>query len=42
MYIQLDLEVVCKRPKKERRPAYFHEFWSEEVYCIKYPQKRKF
>jgi hypothetical protein len=42
MYAQLDLEVICKRFKKEGRLPNFHEFWNEEVHCIKDFQIRKF
>jgi hypothetical protein len=41
MYAQLDLEVIHKRPQKEKRPANFHEFQIEEAHCKKDPPKRK-
>jgi hypothetical protein len=37
---QLDLEVMPKRPRKERRPSSFHEFWSEE-FCPKKTSKNE-
>jgi hypothetical protein len=36
---QLDLKVVCKRPKKKRRPSNFYEFWSKQVHSKKHPIK---
>jgi hypothetical protein len=41
MRTQIDLKVIYKRFKRERRPSKFHEFWSEEVHCKKDLQKRK-
>jgi hypothetical protein len=41
MCVQLDLEMMCKRPKKEGRLPNFHEFWNEEVQCTKDPPKKK-
>jgi hypothetical protein len=42
MCVQFDLEVMCKRPPKKRRPSNFHQFWSEEeVYGKKHPKKKK-
>jgi hypothetical protein len=41
MCAQVDLEVMCKRFKNERRLPNFHEFWSKEVHLIKDLQKRK-
>jgi hypothetical protein len=35
MCIQLDLEVICKRPPKKRMPFNFHEFWSEKLHYEK-------
>jgi hypothetical protein len=35
------LKVTCKRLKKQIRLSNFHEFWSEEVHCIKDPHKNK-
>jgi hypothetical protein len=35
------LEVMRKRSKKEGRLSNFYEFYSEEVYCKKGPQKIK-
>jgi hypothetical protein len=32
MYAQLDLEVMCKRPKNKGTPSNFHGLWSEEVH----------
>jgi hypothetical protein len=33
--------VMQKRPKKERIPSNFHEFWNEEVHCKNFPKKMK-
>jgi hypothetical protein len=41
MCAHLDLEVICKRLKKEGRIPNFHDFWSEEVHCKKDIQKRE-
>jgi cephalosporin-C deacetylase-like acetyl esterase len=41
MRAQLNLEMIYKIPKKERRPSDFHEFWSEEMHYKKDLQKRK-
>jgi hypothetical protein len=41
MCIQLYLEVICKRPKKEGRSPNFYGFWSKEVHWKKGPQKKK-
>jgi hypothetical protein len=41
MCAQLDLEVMCKRPKKKIRPYNFHEFWSKEVHTKEHPKKIK-
>jgi hypothetical protein len=38
---QFDLEVICKRSKKEGRPPIFHKFWNEDVHSNKDPPKRK-
>jgi hypothetical protein len=35
-----DLEVICKRSKKEGRIFDLYEFWSEEVYCNKTPKQK--
>jgi hypothetical protein len=40
MCTQLDLEIMCKGPRK-KIPFDCHEFWSEEVYTKKYPKKKK-
>jgi hypothetical protein len=40
MCVQLDLEVICKKPKKERRPSSFYKFWIEEVHSTKDPSKK--
>jgi hypothetical protein len=41
MCAQLDLEIIPKRPKKERRPSNLHYFWSKEVHSKKHPKKNK-
>jgi cephalosporin-C deacetylase-like acetyl esterase len=41
MYIQLNLEVMGKRPPEKKIPPNFHEFWSKEVHNKKHPAKRK-
>jgi hypothetical protein len=40
MYAQLDLEVMCKRPKKKKRPSKFHSFWNKEIHTKKHPKKK--
>jgi hypothetical protein len=42
MCAQLDLEVMCKKDGKKRRPSNFHEFWSKEVHSKKHPKKQNF
>jgi hypothetical protein len=42
MCAQLDLEVMCKRSKKEGRLPNFHEFWSEEVHYNKDSKNENF
>jgi hypothetical protein len=39
MCVELDLELMCQRSKKDSRPSNFHEFWIEEVHYIKDLQK---
>jgi hypothetical protein len=41
MCVQLDSKVMRKRTNKKGIPSNFHEFWSEEVHCKKYPPKKK-
>ena len=41
MYAQLDLEVMCRRSPKKRRPSNFHEFWNIEVHSREHPKKAK-
>jgi hypothetical protein len=38
MYGQLDLEVNSKLYELKKRLSNFHEFWSEELHCEKYPK----
>jgi hypothetical protein len=42
MCAQLDLEVICKRTKKERRPFIIHEVWSVEIHNKNDLKKIKF
>jgi hypothetical protein len=42
MYVQLDLEVNCKRSKNKRRPSNFYEFQNKEVHSKKHPKKKDF
>ena len=43
MCIQLGLEVICKRPKKEEGiPSNFYEFGSEKFHCKNYPKIKDF
>jgi hypothetical protein len=34
------LEVMCKRPKKKRRPSNYYEFFNKEVHCKKHQKKK--
>jgi hypothetical protein len=40
MCIQLNLELIYKRPKKEGGSTNFYGFWSEELHCEKKPPKK--
>jgi hypothetical protein len=42
MYAQLDLEVRCVRPKKERRPSNFNLFWRKKFTVKNTPPKKHF
>jgi hypothetical protein len=42
MCAQLDLEVSCKKPKKEKRPSNFYEFHSNEVHNKNHPKTKTF
>jgi hypothetical protein len=42
MCVQLDFEVICKRPKKEGRLPNLHEFWNDEVHYKKNSKKEIF
>jgi hypothetical protein len=41
MCIQLDLEVMCKKPRKKIRPFNFHSLWSKEVFSKKHLKKER-
>jgi hypothetical protein len=41
MCAQIDLEVMCKRPKKNGIPFNFHEFGVKKIHSKKYPPKKK-
>jgi hypothetical protein len=42
MYVQLDLEVRCKRPKKREEHLIFINFGVKEVHTKKHPRKKNF
>jgi hypothetical protein len=34
--------VMCKRPKKMKKPSNFYELWSKEVHTKKHLKKKNF